>query len=80
MLYSDGLKAIRIVDETAKLVNNGLSESHQEAMQENADACNYFQSSAQNQAHKSCLYCAYLDTRVYSCEKLNKPVIPYRWI
>ena len=34
MLYSDGLKAIRIVDETAKLVNNGLSESHQEAMQE----------------------------------------------
>ena len=80
MLYSDGLKAIHIADETAQLVNNRLSEAHREAMKKNADACNYFQLSTQNQTRKSCLYCAYLDTQIYSCEKLNKLVIPYRWI
>ena len=74
MLYLDAL------DKATQSINSGLSKIHQDAMEKNADACNYFRSSVQNQIHKSCLHCAYLDTQVYSCSKLNKTVIPYKWI
>ena len=74
MLYLDAF------DKATQSVNSRLSKTHQDAMEKNADACNYFRSSVQNQPHKSCLHCAYLDTQVYSCSKLNKTVIPYKWV
>ncbi len=64
----------------SKSVNSGLSKVHQEAMEKNADTCQYFRQSAQNGSRKSCLYCAHLDAQVYSCGKLSKPVIPYEWV
>lgn len=72
MLYLD--------TKAAKPLNNELSEVHRGAMLKNADTCVHFLPSAQNGFPKSCLYCAHLDAQVYSCEKLGKPVIPYKWI
>lgn len=59
---------------------NSLSKGQREAMEKTAHACEYFQPSGQNRHQKSCLYCTHLDTHVYSCTQLNKPVIPYEWI
>ena len=74
MLYLDPL------DKAAESANNGLSKVHREAMEKNADTCVHYQLSTQNGSHKSCLYCVHLDSQVYSCKKLDKPVIPYEWI
>ena len=69
-----------VIDKAAKSINNGLSKVHREAMENNADTCTYFQTPVQNGSRKSCLYCVHLDAQVYSCGKLDKPVIPYEWI
>ena len=72
-------ETMRVIDKATESAN-GLTKVHRAAMERTADTCKYFQSLAQNQSRKSCFHCAYLDTQVYSCGKLNKLVIPYEWI
>ena len=72
-------KTARAIDQAAESVDNGLAKVHQEAMEEIADTCEYLQITGQNPHRKSCLYCVHLDAQIYSCQKLNKLVIPYKW-
>lgn len=72
-------KATRAIDQAAESVNNGLAKVYQDTMEQIADTCEYLQPTVQNPHRKSCLYCEHLDAQVYSCQKLDKLVIPYRW-
>lgn len=72
-------KTARAIDQAAKSADKGLAKIHQEAMEKIADTCKHLKPIVQNPHHKSCLYCVYLDAQVYSCQKLNKLVIPYKW-
>ena len=71
--------ATRVVDRTVEPIDNRFSKVHREAMEKAADTCGHFQPSVQPRHQKSCLCCSHLDTQVYSCGKLNKLVIPYKW-
>ena len=72
-------EATRAIDQAAESVNNRLAKVYREAMEEIAETCEYLQPTVQNPHRKSCLYCRHLDAQVYSCQKLDKLVIPYRW-
>lgn len=78
-IWEQSGEVTRVVDRSAESISNGLSKLHQEAMEKAADTCEHFQAPARNRHRKSCLDCTHLDAQVYSCDKLNKVVIPYKW-
>ncbi len=72
-------EAARAIDQAAESINNGLAKVYRDTMEQIANTCEYLQPTVQNPHRKSCLYCGHLDAQVYSCQKLDKLVIPYRW-
>lgn len=73
-------EAVRAVDcATKPAAGDGRSEAHLLHMEKIADSCEHFQPTAQSRHRKSCLRCEHLETQIYTCVKLNKPVIEYKW-
>lgn len=70
----------RAVDRAAESVEeSALPVEHRTQMEEIAEACEFFHAAATTYLRKSCLRCEYLDARIYTCAKLGKPVIDYKW-
>lgn len=73
-------ETVRAVDRaTEPVAGKGLVESHRHHMEEIANDCEHFQPTSQSRYHKSCLCCEHVETQIYTCVKLNKPVIEYKW-
>ena len=73
-------ETVRAVDRAAEPVaGNELSETHRHHMEEIANDCEHFQPTSQSRHPKSCLRCEHLETQIYACVKLNRPVIEYKW-
>ncbi len=58
---------------------SSLSAAHRHQMENLAHTCEYYQPLGTATLPKSCLHCEHLDTHIYTCEKLSKPVIQYEW-
>lgn len=70
----------RAIDRAAKSeLNNIVFRTHLSEMVETANRCAHFQPIPEIRLFHSCLFCEHLDARIYTCKKLGKPVINYRW-
>lgn len=70
----------RVIDLAANpQVNNIAFRTHLNEMFEIANRCAHFQPIPETRLFYSCLRCEHIDTRIYACKKLGKPVINYRW-
>lgn len=70
----------RAIDRAAKSgLNNIVFRTHLSEMVETANRCAHFQPIPETRLFHSCLFCEHLDARIYTCKKLGKPVINYRW-
>lgn len=70
----------RAIDRAAKSkLNNIVFRTYLNEMVETANRCAHFQPIPEIRLFHSCLFCEHLDARIYTCKKLGKPVINYRW-
>lgn len=70
----------RAIDRGAEPVEESpLAAEHRTQMEEIADKCQFFQAKTETDSRKSCLSCEHLDARIYTCPKIGKPVIDYKW-
>ncbi len=70
----------RAIDRAAKSkLNNIVFRTYLNEMVETANRCAHFQPIPEIRLFHSCLFCEHLDARIYTCKKLGKPVINYKW-
>ena len=70
----------RAIDRAAEPAEESfLAAEHRVQMAEIADKCQFFQAKTVGDSRKSCLRCEHLDARIYTCPKIGKPVIDYKW-
>lgn len=68
-----------IMNDLSVLVEKSKIITYQQEMEDLADRCKYYEILSIAPIIRSCLNCVYIDSQIYTCKKLGKPVIEYRW-